>query len=98
MKKWWLDGNEQIFKIAGYAGTGKTAISKYLNVGRSVYSCRKSASLTHVIMTYVENMIDLYEVYALRKGENEQRKLRVLKAFIINVIILAQYSPFLHIV
>ena len=26
-KKWWLDGNEQIFKIAGYAGTGKTYLS-----------------------------------------------------------------------
>lgn len=26
-KKWWFDGNEQIFKIAGYAGTGKTYLS-----------------------------------------------------------------------
>lgn len=26
-KKWWLDGNEQVFKIAGYAGTGKTYLS-----------------------------------------------------------------------
>lgn len=26
-KKWWSDGNEQIFKIAGYAGTGKTYLS-----------------------------------------------------------------------
>lgn len=26
-KKWWLDGNEQLFKIAGYAGTGKTYLS-----------------------------------------------------------------------
>ncbi|MBU2703900.1 exodeoxyribonuclease-5 [Sporomusaceae bacterium BoRhaA] len=26
-KKWWIDGNEQIFKIAGYAGTGKTFLS-----------------------------------------------------------------------
>lgn len=26
-KKWWSDGNEQIFRIAGYAGTGKTYLS-----------------------------------------------------------------------
>lgn len=26
-KKWWSNGNEQIFKIAGYAGTGKTYLS-----------------------------------------------------------------------
>lgn len=26
-KKWWSQGNEQIFKIAGYAGTGKTYLS-----------------------------------------------------------------------
>jgi len=26
-KKWWSDGNEQVFKIAGYAGTGKTYLS-----------------------------------------------------------------------
>ena len=29
-KKWWLDGNEQIFKIAGYAGTGKTYLSSVI--------------------------------------------------------------------
>ena len=30
-KKWWLDGNEQIFKIAGYAGTGKTYLSSMVS-------------------------------------------------------------------
>lgn len=30
-KKWWLDGNEQIFKIAGYAGTGKTYLSSMIS-------------------------------------------------------------------
>lgn len=30
-KKWWLDGNEQIFKIAGYAGTGKTYLSSQIS-------------------------------------------------------------------
>ncbi|MDU2063764.1 MAG: AAA family ATPase [Sporomusaceae bacterium] len=29
-KKWWSDGNEQIFKIAGYAGTGKTYLSSII--------------------------------------------------------------------
>lgn len=29
-KKWWADGNEQIFKIAGYAGTGKTYLSSVI--------------------------------------------------------------------
>lgn len=29
-KKWWLDGTEQIFKIAGYAGTGKTYLSSII--------------------------------------------------------------------
>jgi exodeoxyribonuclease-5 len=30
-KKWWIDGNEQIFKIAGYAGTGKTYLSSMIS-------------------------------------------------------------------
>jgi len=45
-----------------------------------IKSIKKSASLTHVIMSHVKAMIDLYEVYASRKGENELRKLRVLKS------------------
>lgn len=30
-KKWWLDGNEQILKIAGFAGTGKTYLSSMIS-------------------------------------------------------------------
>ena len=30
-KKWWTDGNEQIFKLAGYAGTGKTYLSSVIS-------------------------------------------------------------------
>jgi len=51
-----------------------------MNSDMYIKSIKKSASLTHVIMSHVKNMIDLYEVYALRKGESELRKLRVLKA------------------
>lgn len=29
-KKWWTDGNEQIFEVAGYAGTGKTYLSSVI--------------------------------------------------------------------
>ncbi len=29
-KRWWLEGNEQIFKVAGYAGTGKTYLSSII--------------------------------------------------------------------
>ncbi|HMM20612.1 MAG TPA: AAA family ATPase [Selenomonadales bacterium] len=29
-KRWWSDGNEQIFKVAGYAGTGKTYLSSVI--------------------------------------------------------------------
>lgn len=45
-----------------------------------IKSIKKSASLTHVIMSHVKAMVDLYECFALRKGESEQRRLRVLKA------------------
>ena len=52
-----------------------------LNSDLYVKSIKKSASLTHIILSHVQAMLDLYEAYALNKGENEQRKLRVLKSF-----------------
>jgi hypothetical protein len=57
-----------------------------MNSEMYIKSIKKSASLTHVIMSHVKNMIDLYEVVALRKGESEQRKFRVMKAFYIDNI------------
>ena len=46
-----------------------------------IKSIKKSASLTHVVMSHVKAMLEIYESFAIRKGESEQRKLRVLKAF-----------------
>ncbi len=51
-----------------------------LNSDMYIKSIKKSASLTHVVICHVKAMIDLYEVYALRKGKEEPRKLRVLKS------------------
>jgi len=51
-----------------------------MNSDMYIKSIKKSASLTHVIMSHVKAMLDLYEDFANRKGETEQRKLRVLKS------------------
>lgn len=51
-----------------------------LNSDMYIKSIKKSASLTHVVISHVKAMIDLYEAYALRKGKEEPRKLRVLKS------------------
>jgi len=55
-----------------------------MNSDMYIKSIKKSASLTHIAMSHVKNMIDLYESHALRKGDSEQRKLRVLKAYYLD--------------
>lgn len=51
-----------------------------MNSDMYIKSIKKSASLTHVVISHVKAMLDLYEAYALRKGDSEPRKLRVLKS------------------
>lgn len=60
-----------------------------MNSDMYIKSIKKSASLTHVIMSHVKAMLDLYEAFAIRKGEAEQRKLRVLKACYLQELSIA---------
>lgn len=46
-----------------------------------IQSIKKSSDKTIVILSHIKAMLDLYELYCLRAGASEQRKLRVLKAF-----------------
>ena len=47
----------------------------------NIDSIKKSAQKTFVIMAHINNMLDLYETHASRKGSSEQRKIRVLKQY-----------------
>jgi len=46
-----------------------------------IQSIKKSSDKTCVILSHIKSMIDLYELYCVKAGTSEQRKLRVLKAF-----------------
>lgn len=50
----------------------------------NIQSIKKSVQKTFVIMKHIDAMLDLYESYAYRKGQAEQRKLRVLKGFYLH--------------
>ena len=47
----------------------------------NIQSIKKSAQKTFVILSHINAMLDLYEIYCFKTGASEQRKLRVLKAY-----------------
>lgn len=46
-----------------------------------IQSIKKSSDKTCVILSHIKAMLDLYELYCIKAGVSEQRKLRVLKSF-----------------
>jgi hypothetical protein len=54
-----------------------------------IRAIKKSAQKTFVIMAHIDSMIDLYQSVCDRAGETEQRKLRVLKMFFFEKLIVA---------
>lgn len=47
----------------------------------NIDSIKKSAQKTFVIIQHINKMLDLYESYADRKGQTEQRRIRVLRQY-----------------
>lgn len=81
IENWYRSQNEQIFKLAGYAGTGKSFMSrqtiKNLNLKRTeVAFCAYTGKASLVLMRYLDNEYDsstihslIYEVIDLPSGE-----------------------------
>lgn len=46
-----------------------------------IQSIKKSATKTAIVISHINNMLEIYESFALKKGDSELRKLRVLRAF-----------------
>ncbi|MCM0759595.1 hypothetical protein M7775_13635 [Sporomusa sphaeroides DSM 2875] len=49
-----------------------------------IQSIKQSAAKTSIIVSHINFMLDIYQVYCDRSGETEQRKLRVLKSFYLD--------------
>jgi len=50
----------------------------------NIQSIKKSAQKTSIVLSHVNAMLGLYEIYCIKTGPSEERKLRVLKSFYFN--------------
>ena len=46
-----------------------------------IQSIKKSAAKTAIVISHINNMLEIYQAYCDKTGPSEQRKFRVLKSF-----------------
>lgn len=96
--KWHLQNKKQIFRLFGYAGTGKTTLAKYFaeELGEAVQFAAFTGKAAHVLRSKgAENAKTIHSLIYRQYGEEEIEDKKTGKSLVAPKFVLNHESPIL---